>query len=221
MATTPVFGEIYVHTNLVNGKSYVGQTTKGIASRWELHCRCARSPHTPAYKTIFSKAIRKYGPEGFEPQVLSRASSQAELDNLEKIWIILLQTKQPLGYNLSDGGYAAAGHVVTPEVRAICRAAAKAQWQNPEFLQKVKNGLYANNGNLSPQDEEKRLTNLRAVMCGKKQSPETIAKRVAKTTGMKRSAESCKNIGLGHKGKPWSAARRAAHERGRNDGSQN
>src|SRR5258708_36695724 len=112
-----------------------------MASRWDLHLRCSRSPHTPAYRTLFSKAIRKHGAEVFEHQVLSRACSQSELDNLEKIWIILLQTKAPNGYNLSDGGYAAAGHVVTPEVRARLSAARTAQWQNPEFLPKVENGL--------------------------------------------------------------------------------
>jgi hypothetical protein len=63
MATTPVFGEIYVHTNVLNGKSYVGQTTVGMAKRWALHLRCAQSVRTPAYKTVFSKAIRKYGAE--------------------------------------------------------------------------------------------------------------------------------------------------------------
>ncbi len=191
MATPSFSGIVYLHYNPISQKGYVGQTTKGIDNRWELHCRCARSPRTPAYKGLIAKAIRKYGADSFEHQVLSTASTQAELDNLEKIWITLLQTKVPNGYNLADGGYAAAGHVVTPEVKAVLSAAAKAQWQNPEFLQKVENGLYSNNGNLSPEHEEKRLANLRAVMCGKKQSAETIAKRIAKTTGMKRTAEFC------------------------------
>lgn len=178
----------------------MGQTTKGMSSRWDLHIHCAHSPKTQAYRGLIAKAIRKYGPEEFEHQVLSIARSQAELDNLEKVWIILLQTKAPKGYNLADGGYAAAGHVVTPEVRAVLSTAAKLQWQNPEFLQKVENGLYVNNGNLSPEYEEKRLANLRLALCGKKQSAETIAKRSAKTTGMKRTPEQCARIGDGHRG---------------------
>jgi len=130
MAQNPNFlGEVYSHTCLANGKSYVGQTTQGVSKRWALHQRCARSSRTPAYRNLFSKAIRKYGPMAFEHQTLAVAQSQSELDNLEKVWIILLQAKAPTGYNLADGGYAAAGHTVTPEVRARLSASTKAQWK--------------------------------------------------------------------------------------------
>lgn len=223
----PFSGEIYVHMNLLNGKSYVGQTTAGMEKRWKSHLQCARSCKTPAYRTLLAKAIRKYGADAFESALLSVAGSQAHLDNLEKVWIILLQSKSPNGYNLSDGGYAAAGHVVTAEVRAVLSAAAKAQWQSPEFIQKVENGLYADNGNLSPEDEARRLVNLRAALCGKKQSEETIAKRIAKTTGLKRTAEFRTACAARMTGKKMSeetrlrmsAAQVARQERGRTYGA--
>jgi group I intron endonuclease len=103
-ATAPFRGEIYVHTNTVNGKSYVGQTTQGADVRWSMHLKCSKSLKTPAYRGLFSKAIRKYGADAFEHQTLSFAGTQATLDNLERVWIILLQTKAPNGYNLADGG---------------------------------------------------------------------------------------------------------------------
>ena len=75
---------IYVHTCMLNGKSYVGQTTQGMGVRWRLHQRGARSQKTPAYRNLISKAIRKYGAASFQSQVLSVAKSQAELDNLAR-----------------------------------------------------------------------------------------------------------------------------------------
>jgi len=113
------FGEIYVHTNTHNGKSYVGQTTLGVDRRWKEHIHGAHQPKSPNHRGLFAKAIRKYGRDAFEQQVLSAASSQEALSNLEKVWIILLQTKAPSGYNLTDGGdNGALGHVVSAELRA-------------------------------------------------------------------------------------------------------
>jgi group I intron endonuclease len=100
----PFSGEIYVHTNVLNGKSYVGQTTAGVSKRWQEHVRHSRLPKRADFRFPFARAIRKYGPEVFESQVLSVAHTKAELDNLEKVWIILLQTRGEKGYNLGAGG---------------------------------------------------------------------------------------------------------------------
>ena len=117
MATTPFRGEIYAHTNLLNGKSYVGQTTAGMESRWKDHVKHSRYSKTATYNTPFARALRKYGPEAFEHQILSRARSKAELDNLEKVWIILLQSREQ-GYNLGAGGEGNPGLKHTPETKA-------------------------------------------------------------------------------------------------------
>jgi group I intron endonuclease len=178
-----IFGEVYFHFCPASGKGYVGQTTVGMEERWRLHLRSARSALTPGYRTLICRAIRKYGSDGFEHQVLSHACSQTELDNLEKVWIILLQTKAPTGYNLAAGGYAAAGHVVSPEVRAHLSAAAKVQWATPGFREKYAASRAGLGG--SPQ----AVAAMAAANRGKKQSAETIAKRIKKTTGKKRTQE--------------------------------
>ena len=180
----PFTGEIYVHTNVLNGKSYVGQTTVGVSKRWALHQRCARSPKTPAYNGLIARAIRKYGANAFEHQILSKARSQSELDNLEKIWIILLQTKTPSGYNLADGGYAAAGHVVSPEVRARLSAKQKANWEDPDY-RAAHSGAKAFHYRRSPSPEtiEKRAAKMR----GRSQSAEQIEHRAVKLRGKKRT----------------------------------
>jgi group I intron endonuclease len=112
-----VFGEVYVHTCTANEKSYVGQTTQGMAKRWREHVRHSRSPKCVDFRYPFARAIRKYGPEAFEHQILAIARSKAELDNLEKVWIILLNTREN-GYNLGAGGEGNPGLSHTEESKA-------------------------------------------------------------------------------------------------------
>ena len=189
MAQNPnFFGEVYVHTCIPNGKSYVGQTTVGVSKRWALHQRCARSPKTSAYQNLFSKAIRKYGADAFDHKILGLAYSAEDLDCLEKAWILMLQTKQPNGYNLTDGGDSGtAGHEVSPAVREVLRTKATVQWQDPAF--RVLYSELRRGKKMAPAASERRLAALRAVVCGKKQSAETIAKRVEKLKGKKRTQE--------------------------------
>ena len=46
------FGEVYVHTNTHNDKSYVGQTTLGVDRRWKEHLHGSRQPKSPNYSRI-------------------------------------------------------------------------------------------------------------------------------------------------------------------------
>lgn len=47
---------VYLITNTISGKQYIGQTTQTLASRWAQHLRDTRKSHLP----LFS-AIKKYG----------------------------------------------------------------------------------------------------------------------------------------------------------------
>ncbi len=94
---------VYLHTNLENGKVYVGQTQSKPEDRWNRHCYDATKGARGC--RLFSEAIRKYGRDAFEQQILGSLQMQTEVDNLEKVWIILLQATDPqFGYNLQAGG---------------------------------------------------------------------------------------------------------------------
>lgn len=93
-------GIIYIAVNRVNGKAYVGQTTRTIAHRFKSHMQASRrgSHH------YFHRAIQKYGIESFEVAVLGECENKADLNALERSWIARLGCITPNGYNLAAGG---------------------------------------------------------------------------------------------------------------------
>lgn len=102
---------IYKITNTVNGKIYVGQTTKKIQSRWREHIK--NSQKYPKNKRPLYASIKKYGYEKFTVELIDTAKDKNELDHKEKHWILTLNTLRPNGYNLTNGGEGTLGHKMT------------------------------------------------------------------------------------------------------------
>lgn len=95
-------GSVYLITHTASGRVYVGQTINpNPVRRWHGHmCDAGR-------KTTYAigNAIKKYGPDAFTFEVIGSASTQDELDNLEKLWIILLNSySHANGFNIRGGG---------------------------------------------------------------------------------------------------------------------
>lgn len=92
---------VYLITNLINEKYYVGWSSTDFISRWNLHIEVAKS----GANYHLSRAIRKYGPENFSYQILALVLTRGEAKNLEKVWIQLLKANHPeIGYNMTSGG---------------------------------------------------------------------------------------------------------------------
>ena len=92
----PMF--IYKITNKINGKLYVGKTTKNsILDRWKTHLRSYKTRDTKFYN-----AIRKYGKENFLIEVVQQTGivSREQLNKREIYWIAVLKPD----YNLTKGG---------------------------------------------------------------------------------------------------------------------
>ena len=95
--------DIYLITNQINEKIYVGQTKNTIHIRWLQHlCSCSGGDERPLYR-----AMRKYGVENFTVSCLETGLKTVEqADEAESLWITRLDsliTKN--GYNLTTGGY--------------------------------------------------------------------------------------------------------------------
>ena len=87
--------EIYLITNLINGKQYVGQTTRTKEQRLVGHL------HGALY---IDKAIKKHGIENFTLETLEYVYNKDKLNEKEQYWIKSLNTLVPNGYNILPGG---------------------------------------------------------------------------------------------------------------------
>jgi group I intron endonuclease len=92
---------IYSITNKINGKKYIGQTTRSIAIRWRLHVYRAMKG---LLNSPLHRAIRKYGDKSFLVEIMAKAENAEELNKLEVQFISTLKTLTPHGYNISKGG---------------------------------------------------------------------------------------------------------------------
>ena len=96
-------GQIYLITNLINQKKYIGQTKNSIEQRWAEHCRRAKRSTTGSELYL---DIQKYGPENFKCEVLEECPIN-ELCDREIYYIKKLNTYQGdsnKGYNQTRGG---------------------------------------------------------------------------------------------------------------------
>lgn len=92
---------IYVVTNLINGKYYIGQTRLSLSDRWSNHCSCAERGDD----YYFYRAILKHGKENFVIEQLAEAYTVEEINRLETLWIILTRSyDRNVGYNGTFGG---------------------------------------------------------------------------------------------------------------------
>lgn len=94
---------IYCHTHTATGRRYVGQTRETMAKRWNGHCKEARGSKWGV--SAFTTAIRNYGPDAFEHEVLEFCLSQHAADKAEVRWIATYGTTDPAnGWNTQLGG---------------------------------------------------------------------------------------------------------------------
>lgn len=98
---------IYLLTNLINGKQYVGQTIQQL--RFRIY------DHKLKKKFYIGQAIDKYGLENFKIEILEECSTKEQLDERERYWIAKLNTKAPNGYNLTNGGEGVCGRRLSAE----------------------------------------------------------------------------------------------------------
>ena len=89
---------VYVHTNKVNGKRYVGITSMLPGERWA-------NGHGYRSNVLFYRAIQKYGWESFEHSVLFDGLTREEAYEKEIELISTFKASNPrFGYNIDKGG---------------------------------------------------------------------------------------------------------------------
>ena len=85
-------GTIYLVTNTLNGKQYVGQTI--VAN------------NRVGHGSLMTKAYRKHGKVAFTyEKICGDILSRNTLNFMEKFWISVMDSRIPNGYNIEFGGF--------------------------------------------------------------------------------------------------------------------
>lgn len=101
MLQKDAYGIIYKVTCLITNKIYIGQTTTCLGDRKGLHKH--RALYQNDYKNHFHNAIRKYGWENFQWEIIDYANSFEQLNEKEIYWINKFNSIEN-GYNILKGG---------------------------------------------------------------------------------------------------------------------
>jgi group I intron endonuclease len=143
-----IFNFVYITTNLVNGKQYIGDHSTN-----DLNCYTTKIYFGSGI--AIKEAIKKYGKQNFKKDILEFFDTKENAFNSQEKYIKLYKTHVSQdGYNISWKG----GHQT----------------------------------NESVSDETRNK--MKKSHIGKKQSAETIDKRVKKITGKKRTKEQLKTM---------------------------
>jgi group I intron endonuclease len=194
---------IYKATNEINGMVYIGQTTQQFIKRKNDHLINAKN----GSNFYFHKAIRKYGKDNFEWEILHQTNKEDYLNILEKFYILYYRTKCKL-YNLTDGGEGTKGIKRSEKVRKNMSLAHKGNipWN------KGKKGIYSDEYIRKLSESHKGKVGANSSFYGKHHSKETKAHwssiRKGQNTGInnpmfgkKHSIETRKKISEKSKGK--------------------
>jgi len=109
-------GIVYYIFNIESGKGYVGKTVLLLNIRVGSHLK---------NDSYIGNALRKYGLEHFKVVVIDSGHSDKELYDKEILWIDILDTLAPNGYNLSCGGEGTSGYKLEEETRKAMSYAQK------------------------------------------------------------------------------------------------
>lgn len=105
-------GFIYLITNNINNKKYVGQTIGSIQERWNQHLRATREKGS---RHLYD-AIKKYGYQSFSIQKIEEVPNDL-LNERECFWISHYDSFKN-GYNMTSGGEGGYYHSSDEEIWA-------------------------------------------------------------------------------------------------------
>lgn len=219
---------IYQITNTANGKCYVGSAVR-FNSRWKLHqTQLSRGEH---HSVVLQRAWDKYGEDAFQFKRLLICSKehllwfeQRALDALKPAYNICKVAGSVRGYRHSDEAKAAAAERARgntnrrgrKEPQEVCEriSAARKGKGIGRVLDAATRGKIAAAQRGRKQTEEQK-EHLRRLNTGKKQSPETIAKRMQKLRGRTRSSEATAKTAKAHTGSKRTQEQRKTMSRAR------
>lgn len=196
----------YKITNTVNGKIYIGQTTKTVCVRWKQHVGTAtwRMKDSTNLKAIH-RAIRKYGAEQFIIEALVVTDNPLDISRIEQEQIALHDSliTNNRGYNMTAGGGGTIGYAFTEADRLKMSQAQLGHKRGPRTeadKQKISTAKRSNGDKPSEWCKQRRKEacsgiprssevkdRIRQTLSGRPRPPEVIAK-IKATKALKKAA---------------------------------
>lgn len=122
---------VYIHTNMLNNKKYVGITSNIPEKRWAQGTAYKHNAH-------FTNAIEKYGWENFKHEIIAKNLDEDIARGIEIFLIYVYQTtNKKYGYNLSTGGEPMSGVKHSEETKRKMSIAAKNKIVSEETKKKL------------------------------------------------------------------------------------
>lgn len=122
---------------MINGKSYIGQTTNSLKYRQQQHIREMKS--IKRKNTYFHNALNYYGIENFRFEIIDTAENINDLNNKESFWIKFYNsTNKEYGYNLDSGG---TNCFKSQSTKNKIGKKKRENWKDETLKHQMKNGL--------------------------------------------------------------------------------
>lgn len=208
---------IYKYTNKINGKIYIGLTTRTVEIRHKEHLKDINNG------SYFHRVMKKYGINNFKLETLCECNNFEELKEAEKFYIkkfnSFANANKSNGYNLTMGGEGTIGFNHSDKTR-LGLSVAKIEFykhnihpafgvnkteENKEKQRKImSDGRY--DGEKNPYYGKKHSKEIRSVMSEKAKT--RCAEGRHNWKGNKHTEESKRLIGSYHKGKTISRKQR-------------
>lgn len=198
---------VYKHTS-PNGKVYIGITGRKVKKRWE---------NGNGYRNnkYFTRAIKKYGWENFNHEILFEGLTKKQAGEMEQHLIEKYDCIMPKGYNKSKGGeYGALGVHPSAETRrkmSESHKGANSPWYgkhlSAETCQKLSE---SHKGKHLSSETRKKLSEANK---GRKQTPQQRDALMNYLIGHEVSAETRQKLREANIGRtPWNKGKKASEE---------
>ena len=172
-ANSKPYGVIYLVTNMVTEKVYIGQTIGTISARWKGHCNAGKSSR-------LWLSIQAHGRQAFKIEKIDEALTKQELDDLERLYIAVYgSAKKTMGYNFERGG---SGMPKTKD--AAERAAAKLRGRKVP-KSSVEKMAATKRGRARTEAEQAVLDRMATINTGRRHTEESRRKMSDAVTGRK------------------------------------
>ena len=123
--------QIYLITNKLNNKKYVGQTKSSIGYKKRFSDHCSEAKYSYG-KCALHNAIIKYGKDNFIVELIEDNIEEKDIDNLEKYYIAYYNTfiENNQGYNMTYGGQGVHGYKHSKDTLLKISSSSKNYWIN-------------------------------------------------------------------------------------------